>query len=378
MYLLNLAGLLGVAITGDVFNLFVFLEISSLSSYVMISLGRDRRALVAAYRYLIMGTLGATFYIIGVGMMYQVTGTLNMVDLATLIPDLADHRTIQVALAFLMVGMCLKLALVPLHLWLPNAYTYAPSTVSVFLASTSTKVAVYALARILFTVFGGTALIDDFGLQETLVVFAVAAMIGGSVVAIYQTDVKRLLAYSSIGQIGYMILGLSMASVIGMTGGLVHLFNHALIKGGLFMVMGCVFYRLASVQADDFQGLAKRMPLTMAAFVAGGFGLIGMPLTAGFISKWYLIQAALEKGWWAAVVAILISSLLAVIYVWRIVEIAYFKPVPKGAAKISEAPASMLVPMWVMIGISYYFGIDATFTLDVATGAAETLLGGVQ
>jgi multicomponent Na+:H+ antiporter subunit D len=378
MYLLNLAGLLGIAITGDVFNLFVFLEISSLSSYVMISLSRDRRALVAAYRYLIMGTIGATFYIIGVGMMYQVTGTLNMVDLATLIPDLVDNRTVMVALAFLSVGLCLKLALFPLHMWLPNAYTNAPSAVSAFLAATGTKVAVYALARILFTVFGGSSLIDDFGLQEILVTFAVLAMIGGSAVAVYESNVKRLLAYSSVAQIGYMILGLSMASVIGMTAGLVHLFNHALMKGGLFMVMGCVFFRLSSVQVEDMDGLAKRMPLTMAAFVAGGFGLIGMPLTAGFISKWYLIQAALEKGWWAAVAAILISSLLAVIYVWRVVEAAYFKPPPKGAAEVGEAPLSMLVPMWVMIGMSYYFGIDATLTLDIATGAAETLLGGVQ
>jgi multicomponent Na+:H+ antiporter subunit D len=378
MYLLNLAGLLGIAITGDVFNLFVFLEISSLSSYVMISLSRDRRALVAAYRYLIMGTIGATFYIIGVGMMYQVTGTLNMVDLATLIPNLTDNRTVMVALAFLCVGLSLKLALFPLHLWLPNAYAYAPSAVSAFLASTGTKVAVYALARILFTVFGGSGLIDDFGLQELLVVLAVAAMIGGSAVAIYQSNVKRLLAYSSIAQIGYMILGLSMASVIGMTAGLVHLFNHALMKGGLFMVMGCVFFRLSSVQVEDMEGLAKRMPLTMAAFVAGGFGLIGMPLTAGFISKWHLIQAALEKGWWGAVAVILVSSLLAVIYIWRVVEAAYFKPPPKGAAEISEAPLSMLVPMWVMIGMSYYFGIDATLTLDITTGAAETLLGGIQ
>ncbi|MDA1089183.1 MAG: monovalent cation/H+ antiporter subunit D family protein [Proteobacteria bacterium] len=378
MYLLNLAGLLGIAITGDVFNLFVFLEISSLSSYVMISLGRDRKALIAAYRYLIMGTIGATFYIIGVGMMYQVTGTLNMADLATLVPDLYGNRTIMVALAFLLVGLSLKLALVPLHLWLPDAYTHAPSAVSAFLASTGTKVAVYAFARILFTIFGGSGIFDDFGLQEILVSLAIAAMIGGSAVALYQSNVKRLLAYSSIAQIGYMILGLSMASVIGMTAGLVHLFNHALMKGGLFMVMGCVFLRLGSVQIESMEGLAKRMPLTMAAFVAGGFGLIGIPLTAGFISKWYLIQGALEKGWWPVVVAILVSSLLAVIYVWRVVEAAYFKPPPKGAAEITEAPASMLVPTWVMIGLSYYFGINATLPLDIATGAAETLLGGVQ
>ena len=378
MYLLNIAGLLGIAITGDVFNLFVFLEISSLSSYVMISLGRDRSALTAAYRYLIMGTIGATFYIIGVGMMYMATGSLNMADLATLIPATAGSRTVLVALAFITVGLGLKIALVPLHMWLPNAYAHAPSVVSVFLAGTGTKVAVYALMRIIFTVFGGAGVFDEFGLREMLSALGIIAMIGASAVAIYQTNVKRLLAYSSLAQIGYIVLGLAMASVLGMAAGIVHLFNHALIKAGLFMAMGCIFLRTESVKIDDMKGLGSVMPVTMAAFVAGGFGLIGVPLTSGFISKWYLLQAAIEKGWWLAIVAILISSLLAIIYVWRVVEAAYFHKRDKKAPAVSEAPLSMLVPMWVLIGVSFYFGIHATLTMDVAIGAAEALLGGIQ
>ena len=377
LYLLNLAGLLGIAITGDVFNLFVFMEISSLSSYVLISLGQDRRALTAAYRYLVMGTIGATFYLIGVGMMYMMTGTLNMADLATIIPAVADTRTIMTALAFLTVGISLKLALFPLHMWLPNAYTYAPSAVTVFLAATSTKVAVYALIRILFTVFGGVDVFAIGGVQEILIVLASTAMVGASAVAIYQTDIKRMLAYSSVAQIGYIVLGISFASVIGLTGGIVHLFNHALMKAALFMAMGCIFMRIGSTSITDMEGIAKRMPLTMAAFVAGGLSIIGVPLTVGYVSKWYLIQAVLEKGWWPFVVVILMSSLFAIIYVWRVVEGAYFRPPPKGAQNVTEAPLMMLVPLWVMIAATYYFGIDATRTLDVATGAAETLLRGI-
>jgi multicomponent Na+:H+ antiporter subunit D len=378
MYLLNLAGLLGIVITGDVFNLFVFLEISSLSSYALISLGKDRRALIAAYRYLVMGTIGATFYIIGVGMMYMMTGTLNMVDLATIMPAVIDTRTIHVALAFLTVGLSLKLALFPLHVWLPNAYTYAPSTVSAFLAATGTKVAVYALLRIIFTVFGAIDVFTVADVREMLMALAAAAMIGASATAIYQTNIKRMLAYSSIAQIGYMVLGISMTSVTGLAGTMVHLFNHAIMKAGLFMALGCVFLRIGSVMLADMQGLGRRMPFTMAAFLGGGLSLIGVPTSVGFISKWYLVQAALERGWWPLVVVIMASSLLAVIYVWRVVEVAYFRPPRDDAAAVREAPLGMLVPTWIMIGAAYYFGIFATRTLDVAVAAAETLLGGLQ
>ena len=378
MYLLCFTGLLGIAITGDAFNLFVFLEISSLSSYVLISLGRDTRALSAAFRYLIMGTIGATFYVIGVGMLYMMTGTLNIADLATLVPAIAESRTVMVALAFLVVGLSLKLALFPLHQWLPDAYAYAPSVVTAFLASTATKVAVYALIRILFTIFGGVGVVAEMPLGWILLGLALAAMFAGSAVAINQTNVKRMLAYSSVAQIGYMILGLSLASVTGLTGSIVHLFNHALVKCALFMAMGCIFLRLGSVNAWDLEGLGRRMPATMAAFVVAGLSLIGIPLTVGFISKWYLIQAALEKGWWPIAVAVLLSSLLAVIYIWRIVETAYFRPVREGAGPVAEAPLSMLVPMWLLTLACVYFGIDATRTIDIASGAARYLLEGLQ
>ena len=374
MLLLCEAGLLGIAITGDAFNLFVFLEISSLSSYVLISLGKDRRALTAAYRYLITGTIGATFYIIGVGLMYNLTGSLNIYDLSKLIPELGGSRTVQAALAFLTVGLGLKVALFPMHMWLPNAYSYAPSVVTVFLAATATKVAVYALIRVIYSIFGTIDILEIVTVRDMLMIMALLAMFVGSLVAIYQRNLKRMLAFSSVAQIGYMVLGLSFDTVTGVAAGIIHLFNHAVMKGGLFMVLGIVAYKIGGVRLDDIAGLGRKMPLTMAAFVGGGLSLIGVPLTVGFVSKWYLIQAALEKGWWIVAMMIVFSSLLAVIYVWRVVEVIYFQKASKASLGINEAPLSMLIPTWLLIGSAFYFGIDATTTLEVAFTAAAALM----
>lgn len=375
-YLLCLAGLLGITSTGDAFNIFVFLEISSLSTYLLISLGKDRRALTASLQYLMMGTIGATFILIGVGMLYMSTGTLNIADLAVRLEPLGESRTVQAAFAFLAVGTSLKLALFPLHLWLPNAYTYAPSIASAFLAATATKVGVYVMLRFFFTVFGVEFSFNIMPLGLILMVLSLAGIFVGSLVAVYQTNAKRLLAYSSVAQIGYMMLGISFASKNGLMAAILHLFNHAMMKGGLFLALAALFYRTGGTDISHFRGLGKTMPWTMMAVVIGGLSLIGVPLTVGFVSKWYLVLAALEEGMWPVAFLVLLGSLLAVIYVWKLVEAAYFQDPPEGKdAPTREAPLSLLIPTWILILASIYFGIDTSLTVGAADAAASSLLG---
>ncbi len=375
-YLLCMTGLAGMTVTGDVFNIFVFLEISSLSSYTLISQGSTRRALTSSLQYLVMGTIGGTFLLLGIGMLYMVTGTLNIVDMAAQLSAIGPNRTVLVGLAAICVGTSIKLAVFPLHIWLPNAYTYAPAMVTAFLAATATKVAYYVLVRFLFSVFGVGLAFGQLDFNHVLLPLAVLAMFAGSLVAIYQDDIKRMLAYSSVAQIGYMVLGLALGTKAGLTGGLVHLFNHALMKSGLFLVMACVVVRLGSTRLSAFSGLGRRMPLTMAAFVVGGLSLVGVPLTVGFVSKWYLVTGALEAGSWPVAVLILLSSLLALVYVWRVVEVAYFRPAPEDAPEVSEAPWGILAPAWLLVGATVVFGVFTQLSVGVASRAAAMLLGG--
>lgn len=376
---LAIAGLLGITITGDTFNVYVLLEISSLTMYTLIAMGglRDRRAYVASLKYLILGSIGATFILLGIGYILMLTGTLNMEDMHHQIEQLAQqgplsqNRTFMVSFAFLMVGLAIKMALFPVHTWLPNAYGYAPSAVSALIASTATKVSVYMTFRFVFTVYG-----PAYTVAEDLKVFtslAVAGILVSSVAAMRQSNVKRILAYSSIGQLGYIVLGFSLFSPAGVTSALVHLFNHALIKGGMFMAVGCVVYRVGGSRLSHFRGLGRRMPLTMAAFTAGGLGLIGVPLTAGFISKWYLLNAAIGQGQYLLVAVVLLGGLLALIYVWRVIEVIYLHP-PDPELDVDEAPWGMLVPTWILIGLSLYLGIDTYWVTSSAHFAAEILL----
>jgi multicomponent Na+:H+ antiporter subunit D len=307
--------------------------------------------------------------------MYMMTGTLNMHDLSLRLPAVYESKTILCAFGFFIVGVCLKLALFPLHLWLPNAYAYAPSVATAFLAATSTKVAVYVLIRWVFDVFSYGFVYQSLPLNDIFLVLGLAGIFAASVAAIYRINIKRLFAYSSVAQIGYMILGLAIGTSLGLTATLLHLFNHALMKGALFLAIGAAVYRIGSAQLNHFAGLGRKMPWTMAAIVVGGLSLIGVPLTVGFVSKWYLVTALLERGWWPVAVLVLLSSLLAVIYVWRIVEWVYFTKPRIELNDIREAPLSQLIPIWTLVLANLYFGVDTRLTVGVSKLAAQSLFG---
>lgn len=374
VYLVGLSGLLGMATTGDAFNVFVFMEISSLASYVLIAIGGDRRALSAAFRYLIIGTIGATFVVLGIGLLYAMTGTLNLADLSQRLPEVAATRPVLAAFGFIIVGLSLKLALFPLHVWLPNAYAFAPSIASAFLAATATKVAVYLLLRFIFSVFGADFSFHAVPLTPVLMALSIAAIVVASLVAVFQDNVKRMLAYSSIAQIGFITLGIALANVEGLTGAVVHLFNHAVMKGALFLLVAGIVFRLGSAKLGDLAGLGPRMPVTMTAIAICGLAMVGVPGTVGFVSKWYLAVGAAQEGHWWLVGLMMLGSLLTFAYMARVVEAAFFRTPTARTAKAVEAPPAILVPALVLAAACIWFGIDTELTVGYAERATAAML----
>jgi multicomponent Na+:H+ antiporter subunit D len=381
------AGLFGITVTGDLFNVFVFLEISSLSTYALVAHGTEHRALVASFRYLLMGTVGATFILIGIGLLYAMTGTLNMLDLAQRLPQVSESRAVRSALAFISVGLCLKVAVFPLHLWLPNAYACAPAPVSAMLAGTATKVALYLWLRFFYTVFAPSESFVELPIDSLLLPLGLVGALIGSLIAVFQDEPKRLLAWSSIAQIGYLVVGLSLATRDGIAATLSHLASHALVKTALFLALGAVVVRTGAVGRplyfSDLHGLGRRMPKTSAAILVAGLGLIGMPLTSGFVSKWLLIRALLASEEWIAVVVIVLSSLLALVYVGRLIEAIYFTKPADSATFGIPAPAIRLghlatFLLWSLCLASLALGVWTEFNVGIAERAAAMLFGGAR
>jgi multicomponent Na+:H+ antiporter subunit D len=302
------------------------------------------------------------------------TGTLNLADMAQRLGGVEEVRPLIAALAFVTVGIGLKLALFPLHQWLPGAYTYAPSVVTAFLAATATKVSVYVLIRFYFSVFSHNPRLGEMT-HELLMVLSIAAIVSMSLVALFQDELKRMLAYSSVAQIGYIMLGVSLSNPSGLTAAASHLFNHGITKGALFLLLGIFALRCGSTRLSQLPGIASRMPLTAFGVVLAGLSLIGVPGTAGFVTKWYLVRASLERGSWWLAALVVATSLIALGYVWRFVETAYLKAPGPEAPRAGEAPLWMLVPAWMLVVACVYFGLETSFNVGYAGEAVRLLMG---
>lgn len=362
LFLLCLSGLLGILVTNDIFNLYVFLEISSLSSYVLVSMGRDKKALVAAFEYLVSGTIGATFYLFGIGLLYSMTGTLNMSDMAERLVPLYDNNIVKLGTLFIFVGLSIKMALFPLSRWLINAYSEAPSFISIFFSGTVTKVMIYVFIRIFYTVFQ-----QNFfsSLTNVIIILALCAIIFGSIFAITAKDMKRLLANSSISQIGYIMLMLGLNSNAGLFAAIFHIINHSLIKTSLFMIVGNIEYKFDNVKMENLSKLRQSMPCTAFTFTLLSLALIGVPLTNGFVSKWYIMTAIIESNAWVSLVIFTLASFLALMYMWKMVEKVYFDQTQstKGLHTVSlfsEMPLSMTLCLLFMVTLTIVTGVYNT------------------
>jgi multicomponent Na+:H+ antiporter subunit D len=347
IYLLFITGLIGVTVTGDLFNLYVLLEITSLTSYAQIAMGDKNRAPLASLNYVFLGVIGASFYLLGVGYIYIMTGSLNMMDVASLLPALHGSSAVLIAFIFCFLGIWIKMALFPLHTWLPNAYTYAPTAVTRILSPLMTKVMVYVMIRLMITVFGLEYIFEKLDLAEAVVWIATIAILSGAIMAIAQKDLKKMLAYIIVCEIGYMVGGAWLGNKLGMTGAILHIINDALMTFALFLAVGNMVYKLKNVHFSNLKGLFGKMPWTMGGFVLGAFSIIGIPPTCGFFSKWYLILGALEKGAYHFAGALIISSLLCAVLFFRIFEISFFNDEhgEHNAITMAEAPVSMLIPL---------------------------------
>lgn len=361
LYLLLNTGILGIIVTGDLFNLFVLLEVASLTGYSLVAIGKGR-ASFASIRYLIIGTIGASFYLIGIGYLYIMTGSLNMADLRMILPSLYATKVIQAAFVFIFIGFGIKIALFPLHAWQPDAYTYAPSAVSVIISTAVAKTSAYALIRVIFSVFTIDFIQVFLPVFDTLCWVAAVAMIAGSIFAIVQNNLKRMLAYSSIANVGYIVLAIGLApfTTQGLNPALMHIVNHAVIKACMFMTACAFIYKFDLWDIRKFEGLGRRMPFTCFALLLAILAMIGMPPSAGFVTKWYLILAIFDAQKYALVIFIFVSTLLMIVYFWRLIEIIYIR-VPTDSnpsdLRFAEAPLSMLIPSLIFGGLTFAIGI---------------------
>jgi len=373
LYLLLLTGATGVVLTGDIFNLFVFFEILCISSYALVAYLRDKAGIESAVKYLIQGAVGSSLLLIGIGLLYGQFGTLNMADIAEKIAS-ASPISLFVPMVLLITGLGVEAAIFPLNAWLPDAHSSAPSSISAVLSGIAIEVGLYAVVRVIFTIFGASSIL------LFLALLGILTLLVGEMCAFSQNNIKRMLAYSSIGQIGLILFALAIATSYGVTGGLFQMVSHTLSKALLFLAAGYMIYRAGSLDISALEGMGRKMPLTCLAFTIGAFSLVGLPPFVGFASKFLIVRAALATKETLFVVLIGLALLGTVIegaYFFRVVQVLYFKGEKPNPGR-KEAPIIALVPMIILAVLIIVIGVYPRLITGVLNSAASELLNRVE
>ncbi|MDB3957906.1 proton-conducting transporter membrane subunit [Opitutales bacterium] len=373
LFLLQISGLAGIALTGDAFNLYVLIEVAALTGYGLIALGTNRAA-AATFNYIILGTIGASFYLLGVGYLYLKTGTLNMVGIREVLEahGLFDSPAMQVAFVLVLLGILIKMAFFPFHAWLPNAYCHAPTTTSCLLAPLVTKVMIYVMIRMVLTVFGVKFSFESTWWTEFLPWLVVVAIVCAAVMALAQREIKRMLAYLIVAEVGYMVGGVWIYNYYGLIGSVFHIISDACMTLCLFLGAGIILEKCKTTHFNGLRGLFAKMPLTMIGFFIGGFSIIGLPPTCGFFSKWYLITGGMVSGRWEYMITLMFSTMVMVVLFFRLIERIHLavdesgKNLGKGhgdlgltkqQTRFDEAPLSMLIPLLLTASVVLLVGV---------------------
>jgi len=371
LLLLILASMMGVTLTGDFFNMFVFFEIMSTAAYALVAFRRNWDSIEASIKYMVMGSLGASLFLLGISFIYNLVGSLNIADIAQKISIIGTNPmplVLILILALLMTGLSIKIAMVPFHAWMPDAYQAAPSAVVALFAAGTTTVGVYMMLRVVYTLFGVAAL------GAMLIVLGSVTMVVGALMALVQRDLKRLLAYSGISQVGYILLGVGFGTALGIEGGLFHLLNNAIYKALLFMCAGAILYRVGTTNLDELGGLSKNMPITACLFTIGALAISGVPPFNGFASKWTIYIAGIQAGKAFFTLLAIIVSVLTLAYLLKAVNAIFLGQRPKRFENVKEAPMTMLFPMMLLAVLCIVLGVLPSLGIDIVTPAYNALV----
>lgn len=361
LYLMLSGSVLGLVLTGDIFNMFVMIEIMTFACVALAAFrNRQKGALEASFKYLVIGSMGSSFTLFGITLLYAQCHTLNMAQLSSILST-THTPTTTLALGMLVAGFGVKAYLVPFHTPAADSYTVAPASVSMMFSGMVNKAGVYGMIRLLYIIFRS---MDSTAVQTLLTVIGAVTMFVGVTMALSQHDFKRLLAFHSISQIGYVITAAGLGTALGLTGGLFHAMNHTLFKGLLFLCAGAVFYATGSTNLDELGGLSKRMPKTTICFLVGAFSIAGLPPFNGFASKWMIYQATYEKavttghiGYALVTVVALVVSVMTLASFIKVTQAVFFGQTPLTCRKAKEVPFAMRLPMWIMSVLCLLTGV---------------------